>query len=136
MRFFNSAEEGSYWSPLLEKRPLVVNATAPSVPTNVHHGPHGEGSGVAINATAPADLHVAYLRFQASGGGDPQDWPVDEMLPCRPGDELSLGLPAVDVGPWPDSVTVNYSVTACASDGTPSAAVTGSYTIQGSGGGP
>lgn len=133
VRFFDSDEEGSYWSPLLEKRPLVVNNAAPSVPTNVHHGPHGEGSGVAINATAPADLQVAYLRFQASGGGGPPDWPVDETVSCRPGDELSLGLPLVVVGPG--GATVNYQVTACASDGTPSAAVTGSYNIEGSGGG-
>lgn len=131
VRFFNAAEEGSYWSPHLEARPLVVNNAAPSVPTNVHHDPQSGGNGAVIHATAPDVLRVAYLRFQASGGGAPPDWPVDEMLPCRPGDELSVELPVVVVGPWPDSATVNYSITACTSDGTPSAAVTGSYTITG-----
>lgn len=130
VRFFDANEEGSYWSPLLEERPLAVNNTAPSVPTNVHHDPQSGGNGAVIHATSPSDLHVAYLRFQASGGGGAPDWPVDEKIPCRPGDELSVELPVVVVGAWPDSVTVNYSITACASDGTPSATVTGSYTIS------
>lgn len=130
VRFFDANEEGSYWSPLLEARPLAVNNTAPSVPTNVHHDPQSGGNGAVIHATSPSDLHVAYLRFQASGGGGAPDWPVDEKIPCRPGDELSVELPVVVVGAWPDSVTVNYSITACASDGTASTPVTGSYTIS------
>lgn len=126
VRFFNAEEEGSYWSPLLEKRPLVVDNTTPDEPANVHHDPQAAGKGAVVHATAPADLHVAYLRVRATAGTI-----FDEKLPCRPGEEHTAELPLVTPGPWPDSVTVEYEVTACTSNGTPSAAVTGSYTVEG-----
>lgn len=128
VRFFDANEDGSFWSPTLEERPLAVKNTTPTVPLNVGHDPATPGIEMELLATAPDDLHVAYLRFQASGAGD-VDWPVDEVVPCRPGDECSVELPVVTPPVWPANLTINYSVTACTSDGTPSAAVTGSYTV-------
>jgi len=127
VRFFDANEDGSFWSPLLETRPLIVKNTAPSVPLDVAPVPASPVPDEIV-ATAPADLHVAYLRFQASGAGDP-GWPMDELVPCRPGDEVSVEIPPVTPPTWPNNITIDYSVTACTSNGTPSTAVTGSYII-------
>lgn len=127
VRFFDANEEGSFWSPRLEVRPLVVNNATPSVPTNVAHVPAGSNPDEVV-ATAPDDLHVSYMRFEISGASDP-GWPVDDLVPCRPGDERSVEIPPITPPAWPGSITIEYSVTACTSDGTPSAAVTGSYTV-------
>lgn len=125
-RFFNSDDDGSYWSPAFESRPLTVNNAAPTIPISVGHTNQTNSptqTGAILHATAPQSLQVAYMRFLATSGLNTY---IDVNIPCRPGDSKTAQLPYITNGP----ATVTYQITAYSSNGTASPTASGSFDVN------
>jgi len=129
VRFFNSDDEGSYWSPTLTVNPVAIVTPVPAAPTlNVMRSGEGGTYNFAISVSSP-DVHVRSVSWIASvngavvagGGGN-----------SRPGQTFA-GQFSASSGSMSRNVTV--TATAQNSAGVNGPAATYSYTIPGDGGG-
>lgn len=108
-RFFNAEEDGSYFSPLLEARPITIDNTAPSAP--VIAGNTGEQP----TATAPSELNAAGIRWYSGESGSET---LVETADARPGAGItaSFTIPAPSFGE-----TIRYIARFVTTNGTESA---------------
>lgn len=85
VRFFNEDEEGSYWSPLLERRPLAIDNSAPAAPSLEREDLGGLGTSYRFKFSVGAALNVAstQLQYSASASGP---WTTVTTANSRPGD--------------------------------------------------
>jgi hypothetical protein len=77
LRGYSGAQRSSQWSGILRTTP-TVNTSAPSDPTIQATE---AGGGITVIASAPNDLHVAWMEFTGAGA------PIGAQ-PCGPGDEF------------------------------------------------
>lgn len=104
VRFFNSSEEGSYWSDLLSVRPVAVDNTPVTISGSSEAG---------LYTTA---IHVSYFRFERRNPGlPPYTWALLDEENARPENVFTLSA----VAP-PPGQSFTYRVIAYTSDGTPS----------------
>src|SRR5690606_9261062 len=105
VRFFNSAEEGSYWSDLLSASPVTIVNTPVAIAGDPDAG---------LYTTA---MHVAYYQHERRNPGlPPYTWTLLAEGNARPENVFEIDAPAP-----PPGQTVTYRVIAYTSDDTPSA---------------
>lgn len=85
VRFFNEAEEGSYWSPQLARRPVTVNNLPPAGPGIEREDDGGIGPSYNFRFLVGPSLNVAstYLQYSDSPSGP---WTLVASANSRPGD--------------------------------------------------
>lgn len=121
VRGFDTAEEGSVWSPVLALRVTREDA-APAAPTITAQYPApGVADSTRITVTAPLSLHVAAMTF--TGLGAPAG-----VVAVRPGDSFTW---VVETLAETTDRTLTWTVTARNSIGTTSPVATVSVLIPG-----
>lgn len=132
VRFFNSAEEGSYWSPLLSPRPVAApNNSATGAPTIISAVATDVNDGVVLTFKAGelrAVRAVVQYDWESSG------WTTHSTInPLRPDTLHTVTMDGFsNLSPF--SQTLYWRVATLTSDGTVGTYATGSVTIPGSGG--
>ncbi len=113
VRFFNVEEDGSNWSDMLQKRPLIVHNTPCSAPTEGETGWYS------------TDLRAVQLVMEAVINSGP--WVEYHRVTTRPGLEHPMAVPIV--APNESDQYVYWRVAALTSDGTVGAYRTGTIHI-------
>lgn len=104
VRFFNSSEEGSYWSDLLSASPVAIVNTPVAIAGDPDAG---------LYTTA---MHVAYYQHERQNPGlPPYTWTLLAEGNARPENVFEIDAPAP-----PPGQSFTYRVIAYTSDGTPS----------------
>lgn len=132
VRFFNSAEEGSYWSPLLSPRPVAApNNSATGAPTIISAVATDVNDGVVLTFKAGelrAVRAVVQYDWESSG------WTTHSTInPLRPDTLHTVTMDGFN-NLSPFNQNLNWRVATLTSDGTVGTYATGSVTIPGTGG--
>lgn len=132
VRFFNSAEEGSYWSPLLSPRPVAApNNSATGAPTIISAVATDVNDGVVLTFKAGELRAVrAVVQYDWEGSGWTTDATVD---PLRPDTIQTVTMDGFN-NLSPFNQNLNWRVATLTSNGTVGAYATGSVVIPGTGG--
>ena len=132
VRFFNSAEEGSYWSPLLSPRPVAApNNSATGAPTIISAVATDVNDGVVLTFKAGelrAVRAVVQYDWESSG------WTTHSTInPLRPDTLHTVTMDGFKNLLISDQ-NLNWRVATLTSNGTVGTYATGSVVIPGSGG--
>ena len=116
-RLFNAAEDGSPWSTTTAFTPAVIN-TAPAVPTlSAVRDIDADPDQAYLTLTTPTTSHVATLLLEWSGTGVT---PGSEVIAAKPGEVFTRSVTLSSTS----GHSATFTLTAKASDGTASSAVT------------
>lgn len=134
VRFFNSAEEGSYVSDLLEIASLSINNTAPAAPTATVNVDVGDPSPTEPDVdffVTTSQLRVVRLMIEVNDPLAGGTWvSVLNQTTARPGVTYST---QESFGQGVANRTVQWRMSAFSSNGTQSAYASGSFEILGTG---
>lgn len=132
VRFFNSAEEGSYWSPLLSPRPVAApNNSATGAPTIISAVATDVNDGVVLTFKAGelrAVRAVVQYDWESSG------WTTHSTInPLRPDTLHTVTMDGFN-NMSPFNQNLNWRVATLTSNGTVGTYATGTVVIPGTGG--